>query len=275
MCFFRRGSLIVMAIWVLVIFTILSVGLYRTVSSPVMLVKRLREKILSRYLAKGAYLYALKDRREDDTDYETLYELRTYREKKLRGGEIIFNFIDEESKININVAPFEVISSLPGLNEEVAKKIMESSLRPFHFKEELLAVEGVNKDIFSQLEDFITVYGEGAVNINTAPKEVLEALGFDSGLVKIIIDYRAGSDGEEATEDDRVFEDAHKIISDLRSFTQLFQAQEAIILQRVSQGLLGVGGDNYTLKVDAQFLGGKGKYRVTFSGNGIEEWREL
>ena len=62
--------------------------------------------------------------------------------------------------------------------------------RPFKVKEEILLVEGMDKEKFEQFKDLITVYGDGKVNINTASEGVLKALGLEEELVGIIVRYR-------------------------------------------------------------------------------------
>ncbi len=69
----------------------------------------------------------------------------------------------------------------------------------------------------AKLKDIITCYGKGTVNINTASKEVLDALFVCQGdkkqfsdsdreeMVRLVIEYRNGEDGLPGTEDDNVF----------------------------------------------------------------------
>ncbi|MFH1655812.1 MAG: hypothetical protein ABH954_04300 [Candidatus Omnitrophota bacterium] len=85
---------------------------------------------------------------------------------------------------------------------------------PFEVLEELFLVRGMSKEIFLKIKDYVSVFPAGfadlKVNVNTASKFVLQALGNLSsasssdvdGLVDKIIDYRAGSDNIETTEDD-------------------------------------------------------------------------
>ena len=90
----------------------------------------------------------------------------------------------------------------------------------FQNLEELLLVRGMTQGIFDKIKDFITIYPIGSpklqVNVNTASEVVLLALSracvkyvgatqadADSLIAKII-DYRAGDDTIEATEDDKL-----------------------------------------------------------------------
>ena len=52
----------------------------------------------------------------------------------------------------------------------------------------------------------LTVWGGGRINVNTASKDVLMCVpGVRSGDIDAILDFRAGSDGELNTGDDRGF----------------------------------------------------------------------
>ncbi|MCK4402105.1 general secretion pathway protein GspK, partial [bacterium] len=44
---------------------------------------------------------------------------------------------------------------------------------------------------------YITIYGDGKININTAEKEVFMSLGMDDALAQQILDYRSQDGGEE------------------------------------------------------------------------------
>jgi general secretion pathway protein K len=58
--------------------------------------------------------------------------------------------------------------------------------------EELLPVKGMTPEIYDRISDYITVYGEGKININFAPALVLRSLSeeVDAGLAQLIIDRR-------------------------------------------------------------------------------------
>ncbi len=88
----------------------------------------------------------------------------------------------------------------------------------FEVIEELILVKGITPEIFygskdkkgkvsPGLKDFLTVYTDGGVNINTASERVLSAL-FGPGseeLAQKIAAYRRGRDGTVGTTDDRWF----------------------------------------------------------------------
>ena len=58
--------------------------------------------------------------------------------------------------------------------------------------EELLLVKGITQDVFERIRDYVTVYGDGKININCASKRVIESLSekMDPVLAQMIIDRR-------------------------------------------------------------------------------------
>jgi general secretion pathway protein K len=74
--------------------------------------------------------------------------------------------------------------------------------RPFDTTEELLFVKGVTMEVLNQMRDYVTVYGDGKININYAPKCVIESLSekMDAALAQMIIDRRQLKLFDSATE---------------------------------------------------------------------------
>ena len=64
--------------------------------------------------------------------------------------------------------------------------------RPLRTTEELLLVKGVTPQAFECIHSYVTVYGDGKININYASKLVLESLSekMDAALAQMIIDQR-------------------------------------------------------------------------------------
>ncbi len=63
---------------------------------------------------------------------------------------------------------------------------------PLDTTEELLLVKGVTPDVFALIHDYVTVYGDGEINVNCAPKHIIESLSekMDPALAQLIIDRR-------------------------------------------------------------------------------------
>ena len=119
---------------------------------------------------------------------------------------ILYGVQDEASKIDLNAAPVEVLISLleriAGVGKDEATAIAgaiidwrdednqlstplgsaedryyRNLIHPYEAKDtdfqvldEVLLVRGMTKEVFEKVKDFITIYGEGKVNINTAPE---------------------------------------------------------------------------------------------------------
>ena len=173
-------------------------------------------------------------------------------------------FIDEESRINVNTAEMASLKLLIQIvlrwNEEDAQDLASALVdwRGYHTRElkgfysdsyydnllypyqrkkdafevidELLLVRGMNDSLLERLLPFITIYGDGAVNINTASAPVLLSLGLPEQLVDKILAFRRGPDGEEATGDDIVFLEDQDLIALLEGGGARFSAQE---IQRI------------------------------------------
>ena len=58
--------------------------------------------------------------------------------------------------------------------------------------EELLLVKGMSPDVFGRLRDYLTVYGDGKININSASKLMILSLSekMDAALAQVIIERR-------------------------------------------------------------------------------------
>ncbi len=278
LCLFQsKGSILIVTVWVLVAFSILSVGLYGIVSSRLTLARNLEGRIAGQYLAKAACVYFKAKRAQGQKTFTTVSELQEKRPLQEFGrGKFVYTLQDEEGRININASPADIIARLPGFNKDLADKICESSLRPFHAKEELLLVEDMTEEIFNNCKDLITVYGPGSVDINTASPEVLQILGLDSSLIKIIADFRAGPDGKEGTADDGVFENTAEIINKLRAFTSLFEAEEAKLVQLISQNMFSVLSQTFSLQIETAILEKTAmRYNIIIDKDRIRRWEEM
>lgn len=288
---FNSGSILVAAIWVLAFFIILAGGLYKIVSAQVSLANRFRQIAIGQHIARSACVYAAAKRKAEQEDkikavlYDTLYGLRRKETIALGNSQADYSLIDEESKININIASGEIIKALlkitaclsEPLAQELAEKIVKyRKERVFLVKEELLNVETVTEEIFDACGDYISVYTNGQININTVSPEALMALGLEDGLVEIIKDFRLGADGKEDTEDDGYFENTGEIINKLRSFKMLSGEQEAELISLITNYPIIVKSSNFSLAIETKFLGKPGmNYTVVLdSDKKIRQWSE-
>ena len=271
----QSGSVLVAAVWILALFSILSAGLFRIVSSCLNISTRIERGSVCRQLARSACVLAQAQESQDQTGYDTLYEFSQKQSRQIDNLSFEFVADDESGKLNINSCSKQALSKLPGLDDYIAEKIIASELRPYAAKEELLDVEGISGEVYKGLESFITVHGDGSININTAGLEVLYALGVDEALITTLIDFRAGEDEKEGTEDDAAFEDVADIVPQLKS-RGIALAQEAVLVNLINQGLLRVDSQFRALKITAAISAkAVDSYAVILDADRIIQWKEL
>jgi type II secretory pathway component PulK len=220
-----------------------------------------------------------------------------YKDVKVGEGAFSLNIIDEERKVNINTAGLDVLKRLfkevssvdDAMSEEIASAIIDwrdadsaslalgaennyySTLKyPYSCKDarfdildELLLVRGVTVTIYNSVKDHLTIYGQGQVNVNTAPNEVLMALGLDKKLADKILLFRSGKDGVEETEDDNVFAGSASIVPQLSQFTPLSPEELTILSQFASSGLVNAVSEYFTVFAQAGYGYKKGTQSVT------------
>ena len=206
------------------------------------------------------------------------------------GAEGQAGLVDEERKINLNEVNAEILSRLlriaAGLDEQKAQALAYGLLDwadsdsfyshpqygaesgeyenlkfpytaknlPYESIDELLLVKGMTPELFEQIKPFVTVYGTGAVNINTAPREVLAALGLNTKTVSMILRYRAGSDGKEGTADDGFFTGVNNIANTLKkqeSESPLDGDQEVLLATLLEAARLGINSKYFSVKSHA------------------------
>ena len=197
-------------------------------------------------------------------------------------GQVRYGLIDEESKININKATNRVMArlfNLLGLEELEAQDLSDSIVdwrdadseisgpegaedsyyrsldwpyeakdAQFQVLDELLLIKGVNENNFSKIKGHITIYGNGRVNVNTAGKPVLMALGLSENVAEKILAFRNGKDNSVGTADDNFFEDTSTIALKISDTVNLSQAEQAQINNIVSAGAIATSSANFMVR---------------------------
>ncbi|MBI3602054.1 MAG: general secretion pathway protein GspK [Candidatus Omnitrophica bacterium] len=229
------------------------------------------------------------------------------------GGENDFKYglVDEERKININKASLDVLTNffeiagglLPQQAGDIATAILHwrgTFLKPgevcteneyyqtltpayscknkeFEVLEELLLVKGITRATFDKVKDRLTIYGGGAVNINTADMFVLRSLGISDSLADKIIRFRNGDDGKEATADDHIFLATENIANVLHESENLTQEETDQLTAMATAGLFCVRSDNFTGIAVGKVTNSGTSTQVAFVFNRnqkIVSWRE-
>ena len=183
---------------------------------------------------------------------------------------------DEERKININFATKIILMNLPDATEEVVDAIVDwrdedhrrerygaedddyqNADPPYEAKdsfleslEELFLIKGFSEDLYKKWRPFITEYGDGRVNINTASREVMLILGLDENLADKIIEFRIGEDRLEGSADDGVFKDEGAIARTLFESEPLNSNEVSQLINLVSKGLLGVKSTHFSIETE-------------------------
>ena len=198
-----------------------------------------------------------------------------------RGPEERFGVVDEERKINVNYADGRTLQRLiervAGLKKEDALRLAaaildwrnygESDIKgfwsgdyypnlnvPYRKKDanyesldELLLVEGMTKERYERLLDYITVYGGGRVNINTASSAVLGALGLEDECVEKILAVRRGKDGIDGSLDDHIFYKPFDVAVEVHTVLKLSSEQMRAIDMLNRQGILSCQSFNFSI----------------------------
>ncbi len=223
-----------------------------------------------------------------------------------------FGVVDEERKINVNTAGLAVLQRLIervlGFREDDAKHLAQAMVdwrqpwsgevsgffseeyyanlqypfrkkdAPYEVPDELLLIKGMTGGVYELLRPYITVYGEGRVNINTAPAPVLYALGLEDPLIEKILSARRGQDAVEGTLDDHVFARVFDVAVEVDALFKL-EPQELRAIDALNlQGALTVNPSFFSFDIQGQ-LAGKSwtrALRVVYSAaeNKILYWRE-
>ena len=272
----KKGSILILTLWVLSFLTIFAVGLSYNVSGQLRMASHFQDRLKAYYLANAGIERAIVELAADQTPasdslnevwanneeffkeapigngYITLSYTMTMvgENEEAESGEdeseedgaqqvVFYGVMDENSRVNINKVPVNILEILleriadldKGEAAEIANAIVdwrdtdivispggaESSYYeglevPYECKngefqaiEELLLVKGMTPEIFSKLQNVITIYGEGKININTVDATTLYGLGLDMDFAEAVVEFRLGNDAEMGTDDDNVF----------------------------------------------------------------------
>lgn len=206
--------------------------------------------------------FTFKDKRIGDATCTVCY---TYLDKAADTSKKRYGLIDEERKINVNKTDRHTLQRLLELGlgfEEMDAQNISSAIvdwrdgdsalsipagsaedadyrngefpyeakdADFDVPDELLLVKGVTPEVYEKINEYVTVYGSGRVNINTAPRPVLLALGLGREMVSRIEEFRAGKDGIHGNGDDEIFEVPGMIAPVIKDAFNLADSQVAAL----------------------------------------------
>lgn len=308
----RRGSILVVVLWLLSLLAAMSVALGGATRQRATLLSRVE----TRAQLAGASLSAVEKAKgilgqDIDLDFDSFTDVWAVNTELSRmtladsctieysapwssGVQGRSGLLDEESKMPLNSAEPAMLARLiqtviPGFGSDRAEEIAYSIVdwrdgdstfqspdhgaeddtyedfsppyaakdAPFESYDELLLVRGMDRAIFDQIRPFVTPFGGGAVNVNTARKEVLGSLGLPQGAVDKILKYRAGADGRDGTVDDRSFSQPAVVITMLNREQPPLDAGEQAALENVILGeKLATNSTHFTVLGRATAPGG-------------------
>lgn len=329
----RRGSILIAVLWSLFFLAALAAAINVLVTPQMGLAARMRDRTALRYLAQAGIRRAALEVRLDETeDYDALNDTWSRNEEAFKeisvdeegyfsvicpvapadgGSGMFYGLMDEESKINVNAMPVEILKQFfevaAGTSSQEAEAIADAiadwrdedeeprengAESPYYeglesgypcknarldAVEELLLVRGITPEVFDQIKDHVTVFGAGQININTAGPLVLQGLGMSPELAEKVVKARAGSDSVEGSEDDNIFENTGSIASIVSQGASV-TPEEAEMLETILAGnYVSVRSDNFRGEAVAGFLSGGTSAKVVFviHRNGqVRYWQE-
>ncbi|MEW6407071.1 MAG: helix-hairpin-helix domain-containing protein [Patescibacteria group bacterium] len=205
----NSGVIIIASFWILIILSALALSIAYRASVGLKLMQYYKNQIDAGIITKeairkfielsenGEYAYNNPGCFKDIEINNGIFSI-VAQEKDEVSGETIYGAEDEDGRININ-SPFitkEMLLKLPHITDDFAQDIIQyrselkKGLSRIKNIEELFLLPSFNIQSLSTILEFMTVYGGGRVNINSAKKEVLTALGIDEMLADAIIAYR-------------------------------------------------------------------------------------
>lgn len=119
--------------------------------------------------------------------------------------------------------------------------------KDFEIPEELLLVKGMTPEIYNKIKDMVTVWGDGRVNINTAPAGTLRALGLPISLVSNIYRFRAGRDGTLGTSDDNIIPKEGELVARLLKEIPLSPADIELLNGLIVSDLITAGSKYFRI----------------------------
>lgn len=246
----QQGFVLVAVIWMIAILTVLAIGFGRRALLEQRAAALNIDHTRTQYLARGAVEYGIAHLRNQALvqqiveQYGGDSQIAVYQAEKnlldepgffdlgddalFENDEVTFTLEDVEGKISLNTAPRELFDNIDILSFTTVSAILrrrggpfgDDEPTPFLAIDEARLLEGISdSDWFGSsdrpgLRDLFTIYGSGRINVNTAPREVLEALPeLDPAVAAVIISYRTGADGELETADDLRFRSVEHIAS--------------------------------------------------------------
>ena len=145
----------------------------------------------------------------------------------------------------------------------------------FEFVSELLRVPGMTEACYGRIRPYLTVFGDGAVNLNTAGPEVLSLLDVHPAVAAKILTLRAGPDGIQATGDDIVFGSQAQLESKLKDSFGLKLQEQMSLRHAFARRLVSLSSNYFSVVSVAAVKQSRGQTLGVYgSRRGIQRWME-
>ncbi len=183
-------------------------------------VSRNGKSLAAFYVAKAGLEAAISRLAQDARGVDTLGDSWCTERDELTGtmaGDGAYKYectvVDAEGRLNINEADRGMLRALDLTDAAASAIITSRSERAFTRVEDILSVSGVSEELLAapRVKGSLTVYGEGKINVNTAPLAVLQCLVLVEGGAAEVVQRRNGEDGLAGTEDDEPFTDIEQV----------------------------------------------------------------
>ncbi len=235
-----------------------------------------------------------------------------FEDKSISFSQTQYGLVDEDGKLNLNTAEPEELLKLIYLavnqNPEVAQTLSQAiydwrmpgtsqltgfysddyyhKLKfpylpkdgPFEVLEELMLVQGITQEVFDKMRPYVTIYGDGKVNVNTAPREALVAIGLSGALVDKILFVRRGPDGHDSTFDDFIFREPFDLAINVNQIVKL-ESKEIKQIDRLNyRRKIKTNSSFYFMKSRGKLINSAGSHEVNCVFDAEEKrivyWRE-
>ena len=243
----NKGSILVTLLWITALLGLFAMGIGFRASIEARLSKYNKDLLQARYKAKSGITKAIKHIAENIEEYDSAYTLNSQIDS--------VTVTDEQARLNINLAKLSgedtvnYYKTMHMLSDELDVGLVnalidwqdadESVTQPggyenfdytnefgyncknkdFESVHEIMLVKGITREIYRDIFDEVTVFGDGPINVNTASLKVLKAVlddgtGIYSNLAMDIANNRTGVDGILGTLDDKVFKEISDLLDD-------------------------------------------------------------
>jgi type II secretory pathway component PulK len=145
----------------------------------------------------------------------------------------------------------------------------------YEFVAELLRLPGMTEDLYRMVRPFLTVYGDGTINLNTVTSEVLSLVDLHPAVAAKIFKLRAGPDGVEGSSDDMVFASQPDLEDRLKSIFGLKEQERLSLRHAFARRLVSLGSNYFSVvSVAADKQAQNQTLAVYGVRRGIQRWVE-